>query len=130
VVEPSVSYERLRRTNGEEVYSGYIARTRFNFQYNRELQLRMVAQYNDFSERFDLQPLLVYQRNPFTIFYIGSTYGSSSFDDHGFVGTDRPYVAKMQYLFRRERARCPRAPAYRDRQWEWIGSCRWTGSCR
>ena len=101
VVEPSVSYERLRRTNGEEVYSGYIARTRFNFQYNRELQLRMVAQYNDFRERFDLQPLLVYQRNPFTIFYIGSTFGSSSFDDHGFVGTDRQYFAKMQYLFRR-----------------------------
>ncbi len=101
VVEPSFTYERLRRPDGEEVFSGYIARTRFNFQYNRELQLRLVAQYDDFRERFDLQPLLVYQLNPFSIFYVGSTYGSAHFDDHGFVGTDRQYFAKVQYLFRR-----------------------------
>lgn len=101
VLEPSVTYERLRRMDGEEVYSGYIARTRLSFQYNRELNLRLVAQYNDFNERFDLQPLLVYQRNPFSIFYIGSTYGSAQFDDQGFVGTDRQYFAKVQYLFRR-----------------------------
>ncbi|HEV2148368.1 MAG TPA: DUF5916 domain-containing protein [Longimicrobiaceae bacterium] len=100
VIEPSLTYEELNRLGGEEIFSGYIARTRFNFQYNRELQFRMVAQYNDFSERLDLEPLLAYQLNPFSIFYVGSTYGSRQFDGHGLVGTQRQYFAKIQYLFR------------------------------
>lgn len=100
VVEPSLTYAELNRLGGEEIYSGYIARTRVNFQYNRELQLRVVAQYNDFRERFDLEPLVVYQLNPFSLFYVGSTYGSSQFDGVGMVGTDRQYFAKVQYLFR------------------------------
>ena len=100
VVEPSLTYSELNRLGGEEIYSGYIARTRFNFQYNRELQFRMVAQYNDFAERFDLEPLLAYQLNPFSIFYVGSTYGAREFDGHGMVGAQRQYFAKLQYLFR------------------------------
>lgn len=101
VIEPSLSYEQLHLLGGEEVFSGYIARTRFNYQYNRELNFRVVIQYNDFRDRLDVEPLLVYQLNPFSIFYVGSTYGSRQFDDHGFVGTDRQYFAKFQYLFRR-----------------------------
>ena len=101
VVEPSLSYERLHQVGGEELFAGYIARSRFNFQYNRELNFRVVLQYNDFSSRFDAEPLLVYQLNPFSIFYVGSTYGSTEFDGHGYVGTDRQYFAKIQYLFRR-----------------------------
>lgn len=100
VIEPSLTYSKLHRRTGEEVYAGYIARSRFNFQYNRELQLRVVAQYNDFAERLDLEPLLAYQLNPFSIFYVGSTYGSRHFDGHGMVGSDRQYFAKLQYLFR------------------------------
>jgi hypothetical protein len=101
VIEPSLSYERLRRQDGEELFSGYIARTRFNLQYNRELNLRVVLQYNEFGERLDVEPLLVYQLNPFSIFYVGSTFGSSKFDELGMVGTDRQYFARLQYLFRR-----------------------------
>ncbi|CAN5828687.1 DUF5916 domain-containing protein [soil metagenome] len=101
VIEPSLTYAELSRMGGEQLYSGYIARTRFNYQHNRELQLRMVVQYNDFAERLDLEPLIVYQLNPFTIFYVGSTYGSQQFDQVGYIGTDRQYFAKFQYLFRR-----------------------------
>ena len=100
-VQPSLSWQRLELDDGTELFSGYIARTRASFQYNRELNLRMVLQYNDFSGRLDLEPLVVYQINPFTIFYVGSTHGSSRFDDRGFVETDRQYFAKFQYLFRR-----------------------------
>jgi len=100
VVEPSLTYADLDRRSGEEIYAGYIARTRFNFQYNRELQFRLVAQYNDFAERLDLEPLLAYQLNPFSIFYVGSTHGSREFDGYGMVGTQRQYFAKLQYLFR------------------------------
>ncbi len=101
VLQPSVSYQALSRGNGEEIFSGFIARTRFSYQYNRELNLRMVLQYNDFSRRLDIEPLLMYQINPFTIFYVGSTHGSTQFDDRGFRGTDRQYFAKFQYLVRR-----------------------------
>jgi hypothetical protein len=101
VIEPSFTYAELNRQTGEELYSGYIARTRVNYQFNRELQMRMVVQYNDFAERLDIEPLVVYQLNPFTIFYVGSTYGSQQFDEVGYVGTDRQYFAKFQYLFRR-----------------------------
>ncbi len=101
VIEPSLTYAELSRLDGEEIYSGYIARTRFNVQFNRELQFRMVVQYNDFAGRLALEPLVVYQLNPFSMFYIGSTYGSREFDGLGFMGTDRQYFAKFQYLFRR-----------------------------
>jgi hypothetical protein len=101
VIEPSVSYAQLHRTDGSEVYSGYIARTRVNLQLSRELQLRTVVQYNDFARSLDVEPLVVYQVNPFTMFYLGSTYGSRHFDEHGYRSTDRQYFAKFQYLFRR-----------------------------
>lgn len=101
VVEPSISYEQLHRRNGEEVFSGYILRSRFNYQHTRELNLRVILQYNDFRERLDVEPLLMYQLNPFSIFYVGSTYGSRQFDELGFVGTDRQYFLKFQYLLRR-----------------------------
>jgi hypothetical protein len=101
VIQPSFSYQELDLLNGEEVFRGYIARTRVSLQFNRELNLRTVVQYNDFRDRLDIEPLLVYQLNPFTIFYVGSTHGYSQFDEHGFVGTARQYFAKFQYLFRR-----------------------------
>jgi len=101
VIEPSLTYAKLDRMDGESLFAGYIARTRLNLQFNRELQLRTVFQYNDFNGRLDVEPLVVYQLNPFTMFYVGSTYGSREFDELGFRGTDRQYFAKFQYLFRR-----------------------------
>jgi hypothetical protein len=101
VIQPSVSFQELSRPSGEELFSGYIVRTPFSYQHNRELNLRLVLQYNDFSQRLDLEPLLIYQINPLTIFYVGSTHGSGQFEDRGFVGTDRQYFAKLQYLLRR-----------------------------
>jgi hypothetical protein len=101
VLEPSISYEQLHRRSGEEVFRGYIARTRFSYQHNRELNVRLVAEYNDFRDRLGLQPLVMYQLNPFSIFYVGSTSTAAQFDPHGFVETDRQYFAKFQYLLRR-----------------------------
>ena len=37
--------------------------------------MRLVVQYNDFSERLNIEPLLTYKINPFTKFYIGLTSG-------------------------------------------------------
>jgi hypothetical protein len=101
VIEPSIAYEELTLASGDELFSGYVARTRASLQLNRELNVRMIAQYNDFADRLRIEPLVMYQINPFSIFYVGSTYGSHRFDEHGFASTDRQYFAKFQYLFRR-----------------------------
>ena len=101
VIEPSITYEKLDRQNGEEIFSGYVAYARANYQYNRELQMRVLLQYNDFNKNLDVEPLLAYQLNPFTIFYVGATYGAADMTTHGLVGTDRQYFMKFQYLIRK-----------------------------
>lgn len=101
VIEPSVSYEQLDRQSGEEIFSGFVAYTRANYQVSRELQMRVLLQYNDFNKNLDVEPLVAYQLNPFTIFYVGATYGAADMTTHGLVGTDRQYFMKFQYLIRK-----------------------------
>ena len=101
------TYENHRMTTldkKEEYYSGYLTGIRMNYQYNRALSFRLLGQYNDFSQTFQLQPLLSYQPSPFTIFYIGST--SNQIADNLSIGSiqesqinDRQLFLKFQYLF-------------------------------
>jgi len=89
---------------GEELFDGYILRTRVQFQLSRELAARVVLQYNDFRGSWDADPLLTYRLNPFSIFYVGSTrdYRDLSMVENGIEGwtlTDRQYFMKLQYLF-------------------------------
>ena len=88
----------------EEYYSGYLAGTRVNYQLNQAVSFRLYGQYNDFSQTFQLQPLVSYQPSPFTIFYIGST--TNQIADNLSIGSlqesqinDRQLFLKFQYLF-------------------------------
>lgn len=90
----------------EELYEGYIARTRWSLQLTRALSLRLVGQYNDFSESFDVDPLVTYRISPFSVFYVGSTYDYSVYNGMGVDGTEkethltsRQFFMKLQYLF-------------------------------
>jgi hypothetical protein len=81
VIQPEVDYSALHDLDTDETFfSGYIVRTRFSFQFTRELSLRLVTQYNDFNEAFDVEPLVQYEINPFTVFYIGSTHDMNRFE--------------------------------------------------
>lgn len=100
VIEPTISYEKLHRRSGEQVFAGYVAHTRVNYQYNRELNVRVLLQYNDFDKRLDVEPLIAYQLNPLSIFYVGAGYGGREMGDHGLVRTDQQYFMKFQYLLR------------------------------
>ena len=70
--------------------------------------MRLILQYNDFSERFDIEPLLTYRINPFTVFYVGVNNRYKYFDvnnDSSLAVSEwelssRPFFAKLQYLFR------------------------------
>ncbi|MDX1661079.1 MAG: DUF5916 domain-containing protein [Gemmatimonadota bacterium] len=99
-IEPSVRWSRLE-VDGEEIFDGYIFRARANFNVTRRLFGRLVLQYDEFDEAFDVEPLVTYRINPFTLFYLGSTSTLERFDDphDEFVETERQYFAKVQYLF-------------------------------
>ncbi|MFN2420768.1 MAG: DUF5916 domain-containing protein, partial [Gemmatimonadota bacterium] len=104
-IEPSVRWSRLE-ADGEEVFDGYIFRTRTNFNLSRRLFGRVVVQYDDFDETLSFEPLITYRINPFTLFYIGSTNAYERFDavpgerpDDQMVQTSRQFFTKFQYLF-------------------------------
>jgi len=88
-----------------DYFSGYTTTLRASYQHNESLGFKVLAQYNDFSKTFQIQPLLTYQPSPFTIFYIGSTHNQNvntlSYDaiNAGQL-TNRQYYLKFQYLFK------------------------------
>jgi hypothetical protein len=116
-IQPDLNYSRLDRLDKymeqnpdaeRNIFEGYILRTRLTYQFSRELYLRLIVQYDDFSERVDVEPLLTYQINPFTVFYAGVTGAYQYYDQNDYTGLDqsqwemtaRRFFAKLQYLFR------------------------------
>lgn len=111
VIEPVLAYSTLsRKDNGEEIFDGYILRTRVNYQFTRELFLRLVLQYDDFEGALDVEPLLSYEINPFTIFYVGANTNLQDYDHRSLVPLDRSgdgfeptawqWFFKLQYFYR------------------------------
>lgn len=105
VLENNYSYFELsKERGGEKLYTGYIFRNKTSFQFTRKFFLRLVVQYDSFSKSFDIDPLLSYKWNPFTIFYIGSTHNLAdigSSQNYGrFIETRRQFFAKFQYLIK------------------------------
>ncbi len=104
--ENSFSYIRSDDVNtGHRLFSGYVARSRFNLQLSREWSVRMVLQYNDFADSWDADPLLTWRLNPVSIFYVGSTRNYAEFspdpelEDAKWRLMERTYFMKIQYLF-------------------------------
>ena len=101
IIEPSWNWTRLDQMDGENIFEGYVLRARTSYQFTHELFARVVTQYNDFAQSFDVEPLLMYRLNPFSIFYLGSTHGFAETEDPArVVATDRQIFLKVQYLFR------------------------------
>lgn len=101
-IQPSIAWEELNNPyTDEELFSVYILRTRMNYQFTREIFLRVITEYNNGNGNFDIQPLLTYKINPFSVFYLGTNRLYSDWD--GFSTTtklrDRQYFLKAQYLF-------------------------------
>ena len=104
-IRPSVSF--LKGDNfdtGEEIFKGYITRTRVRFQASKELSTRLVFQYNDFSKSWDIDPLVTYRISPFSVFYLGSSYNYGEVENTITQETlykvkQRQFFVKLQYLF-------------------------------
>ena len=123
------NYMEAHPDSDRTIYSVSIFRTRFSYQFTREWFLRLIVEYGDNNNTQDpnylsVEPLLTYRINPFTMFYIGASWGGRHFKD-GYVferetelgdGTVRALpadwnkptwrleraqvYAKFQYLFR------------------------------
>jgi hypothetical protein len=102
---------------GTELYEAYIFRSKVTYHFNRKLWFRFVAQYHDGRQTWDFDPLLTYQINPFTVFYVGTTFDYRTYDNLNSPGncvvddggidacyshtklTSRQFFVKLQYLF-------------------------------
>ncbi|MFW6079807.1 MAG: DUF5916 domain-containing protein, partial [Gemmatimonadota bacterium] len=101
VMESSLGFARLRGPAGDEIFSGWIARSRIDVQFNRELRLRLFGQYDGFDETLGLQPLLSYELNPFSVFFVGATLDYRRGDARdGLRARERQLFLKLQYLFK------------------------------
>jgi hypothetical protein len=104
-VTPEYTFSRLDSSQGQTIYSGSIVRSRFSYQFTRELSARLVAEYDGFDDVVRFEPLITYRINPFSVFYAGSSHRFDNPEtDIGTTGhqlrpTDRQFFAKFQYLF-------------------------------
>ena len=88
-LSPSIRYSQLRNKIDQSLYfSGFIARANLNYQFNPNLSFRIIGEFNDFDKNFFIQPLLKWNPNPFTIFYIGGTNGYSRVDEKNRYGIE------------------------------------------
>ena len=97
-------YARSRLSDvvsGELFYDGYISRLVGIYQFNDQIFVRLIGQYNQFDKSIEIDPLFSYKLNPFTIFYAGSTHSMQDYGSpYGVVQTARQFFMKLQYLWR------------------------------
>ena len=75
---------------------GYIARLDLRYQFNTSLNFRIISEYNEFSDKFFIQPLISWRPNPDTIFYFG---GNQNYVDE-FMDYNSPnYMVNKTQLF-------------------------------
>lgn len=100
-ISPSLAWQELNNpTTKEELFSVYILRTRLSYQFTREFFIRAITEYNHSNGNFDIQPLLTYKINPFSVFYLGTNRLYSDWDGLDDLSVrSRQYFFKAQYLF-------------------------------
>ncbi len=102
-ISPSIRYARLRYMNNDNYYyNGSISRFSIRYQFNNFFNVRIISEYNTFSERFFIQPLIQWNPNPSTVFYIGGNQNSlNDFNDdmYSIFRVDQTQIfLKFQYL--------------------------------
>ena len=76
-ISPSIRYARLKNLeNNLDYFNGYISRFSVRYQFNNFLNIRLVSEYNAFTERFFVQPLIQWNPKPSTVFYVGGNQNS------------------------------------------------------
>ena len=99
-ISPILRYSELRsKVDRSLYYKGYISRINFNYQFNRDFSIRLITEYDDFDKTFFSQPLIKWNPNPFTLFYIGGNIGYSREEVRKiFTSESSQFYLKFQYL--------------------------------
>jgi len=100
---PSISSESMKYIeSNEKIYSGYIFRLNSKYQFSNDLSFKIITEYNDFNSSLFMQPLLKWNPNPSTVFYIGGNtninYLKESEDN--WLTDNSQLFLKLQYLFK------------------------------
>ncbi len=102
-ISPSIRYARLKHLDSNDFYyNGSISRFSIRYQFNNFFNVRIISEYNTFTDRFFIQPLIQWNPNPSTVFYIGGNQNSlSDFNDeiYSIFRVDQTQLfLKFQYL--------------------------------
>lgn len=103
-INPSLRFAQLKRLNGgPDYFNGNIARLNLRYQFNTAFNIRLIAEQNTFTEQFYLQPLIQWNPNPATIFYLGGNQNTLKEIDNIqfklFQFNQTQLFFKFQYLF-------------------------------
>lgn len=100
IVHPDYDHLILKKKDGTTLNDDFIFRTRINYQLTRSLYLRVVTQYNGFDDQLEIDPLLTYRINAFSVIYLGSTHDFKEYDRPAdFRQMSRQIFFKVRYLF-------------------------------
>jgi hypothetical protein len=100
---PSISSESMKYIeSNEKIYSGYILRLNSKYQFSNDLSFKIIAEYNDFSSSLFMQPLLKWNPNPSTVFYIGGNTNINHLkeSENNWLTDNSQLFLKLQYLFK------------------------------
>lgn len=102
-LSPSIRYARLKNLEtNEDYFRGAISRFSARYQFNNFFSVRIISEYNSFADRFFIQPLIQWNPNPATVFYIGGNQNSLQDYNDEFYSPFRvdqtQFFLKFQYL--------------------------------
>ena len=98
-IRQSLRYSQMRsKVDNTFYYKGYIARLNINYQFNNDFSFRLIGEYNEFDDNLFLQPLLKWNPNPFTLFFIGGSVGYKQSNNKLELENNQFYM-KFRYLF-------------------------------
>jgi hypothetical protein len=128
-IDNTYLFTRLRsRENGAAIFNNHIIRSKWNWQFTRQLSLRMILQYEttlanpeltelETGKNFNADFLLTYLVNPWTALYVGYNGNAQNLDPalrlvnppddldlvrprHRFINDAKQFFVKFSYLFR------------------------------
>jgi hypothetical protein len=126
-IDNTYLFDRLRdRATGTAIFNNHIFRSKWNWQFNRELSLRVILQYTatlanqsftflPTSKQFNADFLVTYLVHPGTAIYVGYNSDLQNYDPTlgldpntggiartrtGYLNDSRQFFVKVSYLFR------------------------------
>lgn len=104
-LRPSISYSDIKKLDDTGYYfKGYISRLDMRYQFSSILDFRIISEYNNFSNKIFVQPLISWKPNPDTIFYLGGNQNYvNDFIDYNskyYKANKTQLFLKLQYLIK------------------------------